>query len=149
MRGTIREAEEHSATDERMNWMALDQLRSARDVSCCRGESIGAGGSTARSPITSGEMKVLPIATARMAVSRVLSSADFMIAPTAPAASAAAMVSDVEYDVRTTILVSGASAASAANPPSLNPRQALDAEIMEQQKISRKFRDTVEFLEGL
>ena len=36
----------------------------------------------------------------------------------------------------------GASAASAANP-----RQALDAEIKEQQKVSRKFRDTVEFLE--
>ena len=41
----------------------------------------------------------------------------------------------------------GASAASAANPTALNPRQALDAEIKEQQKVSRKFRDTVEFLE--
>lgn len=41
----------------------------------------------------------------------------------------------------------GVSAASAANPPVLNPRQALDAEIKEQQKVSRKFRDTVEFLE--
>ena len=38
--------------------------------------------------------------------------------------------------------IAGASAASAANP-----RQALDAEIKEQQKVSRKFRDTVEFLE--
>ena len=33
MRGTVREAEEHSAIDERMNGMALDQLRSARVVS--------------------------------------------------------------------------------------------------------------------
>ena len=41
----------------------------------------------------------------------------------------------------------GASAASAANPTALNPRQALDAEIKEQQKVSRKYRDTVEFLE--
>ena len=54
-----------------------------------------------------------------MAVSKVLSSADFIIAPTAPAASAAAIVSDVEYEVRTTILVSGSLAwisAVAATP---------------------------------
>ena len=43
--------------------------------------------------------------------------------------------------------IAGAFAASAANPPAQNPRQALDAEIKEQQKVSQKFRDTVEFLE--
>ena len=43
--------------------------------------------------------------------------------------------------------IAGASAASAANPAVRSPRQALDAEIKEQQKVSRKFRDTVEFLE--
>ena len=59
-------------------------------------ESVGAGGSTARSPRTSGEMNVSPAAAARTAVSSVASSADFITAPDAPAESAAAMVSDVE-----------------------------------------------------
>ena len=43
--------------------------------------------------------------------------------------------------------IAGISAAQAAKPPPLDPRQAIDAEIKSQQKLSRKFRDTVEFLE--
>ena len=41
------------------------------------------------------------------------------------------------------VALAGVNAAGAA----VTPRQALDAQINEQQKISRKFRDTVEFLE--
>ena len=45
------------------------------------------------------------------------------------------------------VTVAASAAASSAGAASLSQRQAIDAEIKERQKVSRKFRDTVEYLE--
>ena len=76
-------------------------------TSICREVRTGIGGSSARSRLMSGDITVLPFATARIVDIRTASSAVFMRAPAAPDSMAWAMPSDEPNVVRIITFVSG------------------------------------------